>query len=53
MFTAWYGLNPHITQIRFFFKGLNLSITTKHFGTFYRGLIVLKDRCIKKTWTRF
>jgi hypothetical protein len=24
VFTARYGLNPYVTQIRFFFKGLNL-----------------------------
>jgi hypothetical protein len=52
LFTARYGISAYVTQIRFFFKGLNVSITTKHFGTFYRVLVVSKYRCIKKTWTR-
>jgi len=25
VFTAWYGLGPYITRIRFVFKGLNLD----------------------------
>ena len=52
MFTARYGLSAFVTQIRFLFNGLNVSITTKHFGTFYRVLVVSKYHCIKKTWTR-